>query len=138
MKKTLILLLCLIGLCCASYALAETYDVLDRAHRYEDKANNVEEANIYAIQCSSKPGKIYYIYQFFRDDGRPNFRAILPPNWDTPLGGKDFRTFETAVCIACAACGIEDQVEGETWYNRAEGTRATSHRILTPFVPPIH
>lgn len=107
MKRTLSLLVLLVGLCYASFAYAETYDVLHRQHQKEDKAHNVEEANIYVIQCSSKPGQLYYIYQYFRDKGRPNFRAILPPNWGTPIGEMDYQSFELAICAACAALDYE-------------------------------
>lgn len=81
------------------------------SQRREDKVRNLEEANIYVIQCSSKPGQLYYIYQYFRDKGRPNFRAILPPDWGKPIGGKDYHSFELAICVACAALDYEEVKE---------------------------
>ena len=109
MKQALPALLCLAALCCASLAFAETYDVIHREHQPEDKARHIEAANIYVITCGSHPEDNYYIYQYFRGEGRPNFRAIEPPEWGAPIGGMDYHTFETAVCAACAKGEVEAQ-----------------------------
>lgn len=113
MNKPLALLAFVICLCCSPLANAETFDVLHRQHQPEDKAHKIEKANIYIIQCSSTPGEKFYIYQYFRNEDRPNFRAILPPNWGAPIGGMDYWTFEQAVCAACADGEVSLQPSSE-------------------------
>lgn len=72
------------------------YKVIGGSH--QPAAKNVEKANIIAIRCND--GKEYYIYSYFRKTG-PNYRAIDPPNWGSPIGGKDYMTYEDAVHVAC-------------------------------------
>lgn len=54
----------------------------------------VEAANIHVMDCPT--GQIY-IYELLN---RPGFRAIRPPDWGRPLGGRDFSTFEEALNAA--------------------------------------
>lgn len=72
------------------------YKVIGGSH--QPAAKNVEKANIIAIRCSD--GKEYYIYSYFRESG-PNYRAIDPPHWGSPIGGMDYMTYEDAVHVAC-------------------------------------
>jgi hypothetical protein len=59
----------------------------------------VESANIYPFSCN---GRTFYLYQYTdRAGGQPTFRAILPPNWGSPLGGRDFATENEALAAAC-------------------------------------
>ena len=57
----------------------------------------VEASIIHVIRCGS--GEQFYIYQYVN---RPGFRAIRPPHWGAPLGGRDFVTFGDAVGAATA------------------------------------
>lgn len=56
-----------------------------------------EEADITEISCN---GRNYFIYRYFRPTP-PNYRAISPPNWGTPLGGGDKYSFGEAAQAAC-------------------------------------
>lgn len=78
-------------------AQAQNYEVLEEFH--QPAAPNVEKADITVIRCF---GRKFYIYTYFRKSG-PNARAILPPNWGTPLGGGDHSNFSWAVAAACAS-----------------------------------
>lgn len=80
-----------------SPALAQMdYEVIGGSH--QPAANNVEKSNIIAIRCAD--GREYYIYSYFRATG-PNYRAIEPPHWGSPIGGMDYTTYEDAVHVAC-------------------------------------
>ena len=72
------------------------YKVIGGSH--QPAATNVEKATIIAIRCED--GHEYYIYSYFRATG-PNYRAIEPPHWGSPIGGKDYMTYEDAVHVAC-------------------------------------
>lgn len=67
-----------------------------------DAAGNlsVEASNIHVLVCNGagENGGQFYIYEYLN---RPGFRAILPPNWGSPLGGQDFGTYQEAASIAC-------------------------------------
>lgn len=60
----------------------------------------VEESIIYVIACSgpSENGGQYYLYEYVNRDG---YRAILPPDWGQPIGGRDFDTMDEAGAAAC-------------------------------------
>jgi hypothetical protein len=63
----------------------------------------VEAARIIPFACG---GKSYYLYHYVsRPAGQPAFRAILPPDYAHPLGGKDFSTSAQAVTAACSGVG---------------------------------
>ncbi len=59
-----------------------------------------EAAKIYIVTCQIgyNTGRQIYIYQYLR---RPGFRAILPPDWSHPAGGRDFATYNEALNAAC-------------------------------------
>jgi len=78
-----------------AFAGSGDYQVLERAH--QSAAVNREEADITVIRCN---GKKYYIYSYYRDAG-PQYRAIIPPYWGNPLGGKDFYTYDDVISVAC-------------------------------------
>ncbi|CAM4439809.1 MULTISPECIES: hypothetical protein [Myxococcus] len=61
----------------------------------------VEESVVSIINCngSGENGGQFYIYQYVN---RPGVRAIRPPDWSQPIGGRDFAAFEEAVAAACA------------------------------------
>jgi hypothetical protein len=60
----------------------------------------VEAASIVPFACG---GKSYYLYHYVsRPAGQPAFRAILPPDYAHPIGGKDFLTSAQAVSAACS------------------------------------
>ncbi len=50
-----------------------------------------EAANINVMNCQ---GREVYIYEYMN---RRGFRAIQPPNWATPIGGRDFGSYEEAL-----------------------------------------
>jgi hypothetical protein len=56
-------------------------------------------ANVYPFSCN---GRTFYLYQYtVRAAGQPTFRAIRPPNWGSPLGGRDFAAESEALAAAC-------------------------------------
>jgi hypothetical protein len=60
----------------------------------------VEAANISPFTCR---GNSFYLYQYVnRAPGQPSFRAIRPPDFAHPVGGKDFATRDQAVAAACS------------------------------------
>ena len=75
---------------------AASYKVLKRFH--QSAAPNREEADITIIRCSN--GRKYYIYGYYRNSG-PTYRAIIPPYWGNPIGGKDHYKFEQAIRASC-------------------------------------
>jgi hypothetical protein len=81
---------------CASAVQAAQYTVEKRFH--QPAATNVEEADITVIRCSN--GRQYYIYGYYRNSG-PTYRAIIPPYWGNPIGGKDHYQFKEAIDAAC-------------------------------------
>ncbi len=81
---------------CASDVQAAQYTIEQRFH--QPAASNVEEADITVINCSN--GRQYYIYGYYRNRG-PYYRAIIPPYWGNPVGGKDHQQFEDAIEAAC-------------------------------------
>lgn len=80
----------------AATAHIARYQILGRFH--QPAATNREEADITVIRCPNLHK--YHIYGYYREN-RPNYRAIDPPNWGTPLGGGDHERFEEAVVAAC-------------------------------------
>jgi len=80
----------------SSIVEAASYKVMKRFH--QSAASNREEADITIIRCSN--GRKYYIYGYYRNSG-PKYRAIIPPYWGNPVGGKDHYRFEQAVAASC-------------------------------------
>jgi hypothetical protein len=72
-----------------SFAQSETRDYQGRITR--------EAATIHVVVC---PGTGYelYIYEYLK---RRSFRAIQPPDYGQPLGGRDFPTYDEAVTAGC-------------------------------------
>jgi hypothetical protein len=56
-----------------------------------------EAATIHIVACNGSNRQIY-IYEYLR---RPGFRAIAPPDWSHPLGGRDYATYNEALGAAC-------------------------------------
>ncbi len=54
-----------------------------------------EAATINIVACN---GQQFYIYEYLN---RPGARAIRPPDWSHPVGGRDFETYEEALHAAC-------------------------------------
>lgn len=79
----------------STVAHAREYIVEKRFH--QSAATNREEADITVIRCG---GRQYYIYGYYRTSG-PRYRAIIPPYWGNPVGGRDHYKFEDAVRAAC-------------------------------------
>jgi len=92
----------------ASTAPAQAHQALQRFNQAEQRAPNgriaVEASVITVVACNSpgERGGQYYIYQYVN---RPGFRAILPPNWGAPIGGRDFGSFNEAAGAACRSGG---------------------------------
>jgi hypothetical protein len=62
----------------------------------------VETAIIHVINCTD-PGENQtqiYVYEYVN---RVGFRAVLPPNWGTSLGGGDYVTLAQAAGAGCRA-----------------------------------
>jgi hypothetical protein len=60
----------------------------------------VESATIYPFVCH---GTSFYLYQYTaRAPGEAQFRAIRPPDFGHPMGGKDFLSRDQAVAAACS------------------------------------
>ena len=80
------------------------YQVVQKFPQEESRDGNgritVEKSMIHVVACNShgENGGQFYIYQYLNRHG---FRAIKPPDWGHPLGGKDFGTFGEAVAVAC-------------------------------------
>jgi hypothetical protein len=61
----------------------------------------VEASTIHVIRCGrSATAQPIYVYEYVN---RRAFRAIQPPQWGSPLGGRDFTTFAQAVAAGCRA-----------------------------------
>jgi hypothetical protein len=60
----------------------------------------VEAAIIHVLSCdgASGNGAQIWLYEYAN---RPGFRAIAPPNWGAPLGGRDFARFVDAASAGC-------------------------------------
>jgi hypothetical protein len=60
-----------------------------------------EAATIRAVDCNGarENHKKFYVYEYLNRNG---FRAIRPPDWAHPVGGRDYATFQQAAAIACA------------------------------------
>jgi hypothetical protein len=119
-----------------AFAIVRSFDQAeqrDASGKVTDEASTIHE-----VACSSpgENGGKYYIYQY---KDRPGFRAILPPNWGSPIGGRDFDTQDQAIAAACgtatpqtpAGCGIGKQWDvvdrGERvagyWDRRGDSTK---------------
>lgn len=60
----------------------------------------VEAALIHQVLCQNGAvGRRIFVYEY---TNRPGFRAILPPDWGRPLGGRDFGTFAEATAAGCS------------------------------------
>ena len=62
----------------------------------------VEASVISVLNCNGagENGRQFYIYRYVNRGG---FRAILPPYWGSPIGGRDWSTFQIAARVACTA-----------------------------------
>ena len=62
----------------------------------------VEASVIHTVQCNSagENGRAFYLYQYTK---RLGFRAIVPPYWASPIGGRDFASFNEAASAACGS-----------------------------------
>ncbi|MDP2307413.1 MAG: hypothetical protein Q8P18_15410 [Pseudomonadota bacterium] len=62
----------------------------------------VEASIIHVIACNGEGenGGQYYLYGYLNRSG---FRAIQPPDWGHPIGGRDFSTENEAAVAACSA-----------------------------------
>lgn len=62
----------------------------------------VEASVITVVNCNGagENGGQFYIYQYVN---RAGVRAIQPPYWGQPIGGRDWATFEQAAYAACGA-----------------------------------
>jgi hypothetical protein len=94
--STIALTFAVTGVFAPDVASAKSYTVVKRFH--QSAATNREEADITVIRCSG--GRQYYIYGYYRSSG-PRYRAIIPPYWGNPVGGRDHYQFEQAVRAAC-------------------------------------
>lgn len=67
----------------------------------------VEESVIHVVACNGpgENGGSYYVYEYVN---RPGYRAILPPNWGSPIGGRDFDSMDEAIAAACGTAGRGD------------------------------
>lgn len=65
----------------------------------------VEASEIMVIACTGEGenGGRFYIYDYV---DRPGFRVVDPPNWGSPVGGRDYLTQEQAIEVACASGGF--------------------------------
>lgn len=85
---------------------AHAYQPTQQFNQAEQRAANGqlmrEEALITVVACNGpgETGGQRYIYQYLRRSG---FRAINPPNWGQPLGGRDWASFEQAAGAGCMA-----------------------------------
>jgi hypothetical protein len=61
---------------------------------------SAEASVIHHVACNGggENGGRFFVYQYTK---RAAFRAILPPNWGSPLGGRDFGSFGEAAGVAC-------------------------------------
>lgn len=97
MKKFSVVCLAVVSISLMTIVVqAASYKVLKRVH--QSAASNREEADITIIRCSN--GRKYYIYGYYRNSG-PTYRAIIPPYWGNPIGGKDHFRFEQAIKASC-------------------------------------
>jgi hypothetical protein len=60
----------------------------------------VEASVVTVLNCNGagENGGQSYVYQYVK---RAGFRAIQPPNWAQPIGGRDWSAYEQAVAAAC-------------------------------------
>lgn len=90
-------------LLCLAPSRAQAYQVTGKFHQAERRSGHtiaVEEAWIHTLSCNGhgEKGGQYYIYQYVKRGG---FRAILPPNWASAIGGRDWGSFAEAAGVAC-------------------------------------
>jgi hypothetical protein len=85
---------------------APAYQTLKQVPQDEQRgpAGNilVEESVITVVACNDpgENGVQHYIYRYVK---RASFRAIRPPDWGKPIGGRDWATFQEAAAAACQA-----------------------------------
>jgi hypothetical protein len=83
---------------------APAYQTLQQFPQVEQRgaAGNilVEESVIAVVACNDpgENGVQHYIYRYVK---RAGFRAIRPPDWGRPIGGRDWATFQEAAAAAC-------------------------------------
>jgi len=90
----------------ATATSAHAHQIVQNFAQNEQRAPDgrilVEGSIVSVINCDGpgERGGQFYIYMYVY---RPGFRAILPPNWGAPIGGRDFATFDEAAGAACRA-----------------------------------
>jgi hypothetical protein len=87
---------------------AQAYQTLRDINQAESRDPSgritTEASVIHVVLCDGpdEDGGQYYVYQYTK---RTAFRAILPPNWGSPIGGRDFAGFAEAAGAACRGGG---------------------------------
>jgi hypothetical protein len=91
-------------------AYQELHQALQPETRGPDGKITVEGSVIHVVACNGEgeTGNQIYVYQYL---ARPTFRAILPPDWATPLGGQDFDTYDKAAAAGCGGAEESDRVQ---------------------------
>jgi hypothetical protein len=95
-----------VGLALGASPEARAWEIVQTIDQPEQRDANgtitVEASTIQVINCSAEGenGGQYYIYGYLNRSG---FRAIQPPNWGAPIGGKDFSTENEAAVAACTS-----------------------------------
>ncbi|MDP2312182.1 MAG: hypothetical protein Q8P41_04700 [Pseudomonadota bacterium] len=89
-----------------AHAYQSVHDFAQEEVRDANGKVTVEASIIHVIQCNAEGenGGQFYIYQF---TDRAGFRAIQPPAWGSPIGGKDFDTFDEAATAACLPVPVD-------------------------------
>jgi hypothetical protein len=83
---------------------AEAYIITGKQVQNEQRDHSgritVEASVIHYVTCNGggENGGRFFVYQYTK---RAGFRAILPPNWGSPIGGRDVGSFGEAAGIAC-------------------------------------
>jgi hypothetical protein len=96
-----------------------------------------EAATIHVVACNGADinGRQVYIYEYQK---RRAFRAIEPPDWSHPLGGRDFATYDEALRAACGgtptcdmgADGLGTQWSVNEWGHAATWTRRGNGNVF--------
>jgi hypothetical protein len=88
---------------------ASAYQITQRFDQPESRDTSgrvtVEAARIHVLTCngSGENLKQVYIYEYLNRSG---FRAVLPPDWGRPLGGRDWSSFDDAARVACSPASV--------------------------------
>lgn len=95
----------------------ETNRTFQPEQRGPDGRVTVEAATIKTIACQN--GKTIFVYEYVN---RPQFRAILPPNWGAALGGRDFSSFAEAAAVGCQAVAVQETTAACKGYGQPCGS----------------